>query len=136
MPDPAPVMLIDSQHVSVNNVLKPYQTTLPLADGANFSCQGTVADYPVPAYTAALVCEGRVFEDLAQVQSPHLNPQTSRVQATRVIEAFYKVSDFTGDAPAQDAVAMAGGDVDMQLFPNQAALQHVSMTNFQGSLDV
>lgn len=133
MPDPSQDMLSDSLHVSVNNILNSFQTGLPLADGPNGACRGTVTGYPVPAYTAAIVCEGRVFEDLAQAGPTALNPTPSYLQSTRVIEAFYRVSDFEGETPAEDAVGMAGGNVEMQLFQGANGQKKVSMTTFQGT---
>jgi hypothetical protein len=133
LPDPNLGMQFDSPHVSVNNVLGTSKTELPLGDGPNHSCQGTVTSYPVPAYTAAIVCEGRVFNDLSMANDSNLNPPARRLESSRVIEAFFRVSDLAGEARTQDALAMAGGDVALQLFPNADASQRVSMTSFQGN---
>lgn len=133
MPDPAADMLSDSPHVSVNNILESYRADFPMADGPNASCQGTLTGYPVPAFSAAIVCEGRVFEELAQANAQKPNPSVTHLQSSRVIEAFYRISDFEGEAPVQDAVGMAGGDVLMQLFDGADQGKSVSMTSFQGN---
>jgi hypothetical protein len=133
MVDPPADMLIDSPHVSVNNVLNYNRVGLPLGDGPNFACVGTVTDYSVPEFSAAIVCEGRVFEQLAAATADKVNlPPQNKVQAVRVIEAFYRVSDFDGEAPVQDAVTMAGRGVNIKLFPGEGE-QRVALSNFQGT---
>lgn len=131
MVDPPSDMIVDSPHVSVNNVLNAFSVPLPLGDGPGNACQGSVTGYPVPEFTAAIVCEGRVFEELASAGAQTANLAPDGVEATRVIEAFYRVSDFSGETPAQDAVTMAGRGVDMKLF-NGAGSEKVTMSTYQG----
>jgi hypothetical protein len=133
MDDPSADMWIDSPHISINNLPNPFQSDFPLGDGANYSWQGNATPTLVPGFTAALVCEGRVFDELGAANANNPNPASSGVRSSRAIEAMYRISDFTGEAPAESAVTMAGGDVDVQLFPNENAATRMAMSNFQGS---
>lgn len=112
--DPAAGMSFDSPHISVNNLLSPSEAELPLGDGAGGQAN-SVADYPVPPGTVALVCEGRVSRDFAEATLSDPNPTPNRVRAVRTIEAFYRASSVTG-ADVPNAVTMAGQSLDVQLF--------------------
>lgn len=132
MVDPSTAMWSDSPHISVNNLLNLHPVALPIAEGSQGVWRGKVASSKVPGSSVALVCEGRVFPELDGVTAADLNMAPSRVQAARTIEAFYRVSDISGETPAQDAVTMAGRDVEITLFPNLKAASRVALSNFQG----
>lgn len=108
--NPTASMMFDSEHISVNNLAEPEEAAFPLGNG------GQVTGYPVPAQSVALVCEGRVASEFGSFDETSLNPDVTRLQASRTLEGIYRIKDLSGSTPVEDAVSMAAKDVAVNLF--------------------
>jgi hypothetical protein len=104
---PDSALVVDSQFVSVNNLLGGSPFPVPRADGpGNSVSPSSLRSYEVPAATACVIVEGRFGPGLS-ASSTDLNPQTNGKVTTRVIEAYLEA----GPGPGADAAAMAAGDI-------------------------
>lgn len=119
MEDPGANMLFDTPHISQNNLTGKADAKLFLGDGSGNSA-ATESGVVEPG-TVALAVEGRVSRELEQAGGANPNPALTRVEAVRVIDAYFRVNAVTSET-LTDAVGMAGGKFDAKLYDGDARL--------------
>lgn len=116
MPDPGNFW-IDSQYVSVKNLLGGSSVPVPRADGPNFSVTpASPTPYDVPPGSNCVIVEGRSGPGLRSLSATNLNPTPDGGVSTRVVECYLEGANI----PGADAAAMAAGDIDFTLYANKA----------------
>jgi hypothetical protein len=108
---------VDTQYISVNNILGGSPLSVPRADGPSWSVIPTSATpYEVPAGTACVIVEGRFGPGLASLSSTDMNPTTNGRVSSRVVEAYLEADTL----PGADAAAMAAGNIHFKVEPGEA----------------
>lgn len=113
--DPNSAYVIDSQYVSVKNLLGGSPVPVPRADGTGYSVTATSpTPYDVPAGTACVIVEGRAGPGLRDLSDFNLNPTPTGAVNTRVVEAYL----VAANTPGADAAAQSAGDMLFDLTGN------------------
>lgn len=109
--DPA-LYSVDSQFVSVNNILGGSPTSVPRADGPGDSVTpASPMPYEVPSGTACVIVEGRYGPGLGSLSATDLNPTVNGRVSVRVVEAYLEAEN----PPGADSAAMAAGDINFDV---------------------
>ena len=106
--DPPSSFIIDSQFVSVNNLLGGAALSVPRADGPNWSVTASSPKpYKVPGSAACVIVEGRYGPGLGNLSSSNMNPKIQGSVSTKYVEAYLETTGME----AANSAAMSAGDM-------------------------